>query len=253
MTQRGTRLNRPSYLLVAPDLPTLYRNAVDEFRRCANAAVNEFGRFCVALSGGNTPRGLYELLAQEPAASLPWDKIHIFFGDERHVPQDNPDSNYRMVRETLISKVAIPEANVHRVRAELDAQAAAEDYEKQIRDVFKPQPGEFPFFDLVLLGMGDDGHTASLFPGTAALQETARFVVANHVEKMNTDRITLTLPVLNNAANVVFLVCGAGKAQVMQDVFSANNNSAYPASSIHPTHGRLLWIVDRDAASLFAS
>jgi 6-phosphogluconolactonase len=253
MTQRGTRLSKPSYLLVVPDLTTLYRDAVDEFRRCANAAVDEFGRFCVALSGGNTPRGLYELLAREPAGSLPWEKVHIFFGDERHVPPDHPESNYRMVLETLLSKVAIPESNVHRVRAELDAHAAAVDYEKQIHDVFQLQPGELPFFDLILLGMGDDGHTASLFPGTPALQETTRLVAANYVEKLKTDRITLTFPVLNNAANVVFLVCGAGKAEIMQEVFSADNNRDCPASSIHPTHGRLLWIADREAASLFSS
>lgn len=253
MMQSVTPLTRPNYLLVVPDLAALYRRAAEEFRKCAAAAVHEFGRFSVALSGGNTPRGLYELLARENSTSLPWDRIHIFFGDERHVPPDGPDSNYRMVRETLLAKVPIPESNVYRVRAELAAQAAADDYEKQVREFFRLQPGEWPRFDLILLGMGDDGHTASLFPGTPAVQETTRLVVANRVEKLNSERITLTLPVLNHAANVIFLVSGAGKAQIMKEVFAPENSHRFPAGSVHPDRGRLLWIADHEAASLFSS
>jgi 6-phosphogluconolactonase len=253
MTQNTTPLTRPNHLLVVPDLAALYRRAAEEFRKCATAAVHEFGRFSVALAGGNTPRGLYELLAKEHSGSLPWDRIHIFFGDERHVAPDSPESNYRMVRETLLTKVPVPESNVYRIRAELAAQAAADDYEKHLREFFQLQPGEWPRFDLILLGMGDDGHTASLFPGTSALRETTRLVVANPVDKLSAERITLTLPVLNHAASVIFLVSGVAKAQIMKEVFAPRNNHRFPAGSVHPDHGRLLWIADREAASLFSS
>ncbi|MBZ5533648.1 MAG: 6-phosphogluconolactonase [Acidobacteriia bacterium] len=243
---------KPDYLRVVPDAAGLNRNAVDEFCTCAHAAIAQSGRFAVALAGGNTPRGVYELLAKEPAGKLPWDKIHLFFGDERHVPPDHPDSNYRMVRETLVSKAPIPEANVHRVRAELDAPAAAAQYESALREFFQVQPGEWPRFDLILLGMGDDGHTASLFPGSPALNENARLVVANPTTQKG-ERITLTLPVLNRAANVVFLVSGAGKAQIMRDAFASANGMRFPARQVNPANGRLLWIADRAAASLLLS
>jgi 6-phosphogluconolactonase len=252
MTQQATRVTRPSYLLVVSDLESLQRDAVQEFSTCAQGAVRGTGRFCVALAGGNTPRGVYELLAKQ-GAGLPWDKIHVFFGDERHVPPDHADSNYRMAGETLLSKVAIPEGNVHRVPAELEASAAAAAYEKTLRDFFRLQPGAFPHFDLILLGMGDDGHTASLFPGSKALTEKSRLVVANAVEKLNGERITLTLPVLNHAANVVFMVSGASKAPVLRNVFDTATTGDYPARLVRPVNGRLLWIADRAAASLFNS
>ena len=232
-------LTKPDYLLVVPDAASLNRSAVDEFCNCARAAVAESGRFAVALAGGNTPRGVYELLAKEPAGKLPWDKIHLFFGDERHVPPDHPDSNYRMVRETLVGKVPIPEANVHRVRAEMDAPTPASQYESTLREFFHLQPGEWPRFDLILLGMGDDGHTASLFPGSPALQEASRLVVANPTT-LKGDRITLTLPVLNHAANVIFLVSGAGKAPIMQSAFASANGTRFPARQVQPANGRLL-------------
>lgn len=242
-------LTKPDYLLVVPDAASLNRCAVDEFCNCARVAFGESGRFAVALAGGNTPRGVYELLAKEQAGKLPWDKIHLFFGDERHVPPENPDSNYRMVRETLAGKVPIPEANVHRVRAELDAPAAASQYESTLRAFFQVQQGEWPRFDLILLGMGQDGHTASLFSGSPALKNDSRLVVANPTTQKG-ERITLTLPVLNHAANVIFLVSGAGKAQIMQDAFASANGTRFPARQVHPANGRLLWIADRAAASL---
>src|SRR5580692_1910405 len=169
----------------------LFHAAAEQVIDTANRSVAERGRFTIALSGGSTPKSLYTLIAANASATLPWDRMFFFFGDERHVPPDDPDSNYRMVKESLLSTAAIPPANVFRVPAENpDADAAAEMYEQTLRNFFALAPGEFPRFDLILLGIGPDGHTASLFPETAALQEKARLVVANWVEKLNTSRIT---------------------------------------------------------------
>ncbi|MBZ5491520.1 MAG: 6-phosphogluconolactonase [Acidobacteriia bacterium] len=233
---------------IAPDAVTLAREAAQEFHRAAEAAVQERGRFSVALSGGNTPRAVYSLLASEHK-QLPWDHIHIFFGDERHVPPDHPDSNFRMASESLLSKVPIPEKNVHRIHAELDAEAAAAEYEHQLINFFHLGNHDWPGFDLIFLGIGEDGHTASLFPGSKALSKASRRVTANWVEKFKTFRITLTFPVLNNAAEVVFLVSGAGKAQILSQVLRPGT-SEFPAQSIHPENGRLLWLIDQDAGSL---
>ncbi len=236
-------------LKVVPDAAVLNAAAVHEFRACAEAVAVR-GRFTVALSGGNTPRGVYSLLAEQHKNTLPWDKVFIFFGDERHVPPDHPDSNYRMAREALLSKVPIPEQNVFRVRAELPADLAADQYEGELRVFFRLTAGAWPRFDLILLGIGDDGHTASLFPGTAALKEKSRLVVANWVEKFQSYRITFTYPVLNHAAEVVFLVSGKSKSQILRDIFDPAKKGSYPAQAIQPESGRLLWIADRDAASL---
>jgi 6-phosphogluconolactonase len=231
------------------DPTTLFRGAAEEFVSQANAAVQSSGRFTVALSGGSTPRSLYSLLATRP--SLPWDKIYFFFGDERHVPPDDPESNYRMVRESLLSKTPVPAENVFRVPAENpDASRAAEAYEQTLRKFFSPPPGQFPRFDLVLLGMGPDGHTASLFPGIPALKEKSRWVVADWVEKFKTDRITLTLPVLNNAAVVMFLVSGQDKASVLKEVLKGKQpGEFFPSKLIKPSHGDLIWMVDQAAAA----
>jgi 6-phosphogluconolactonase len=183
---------------------------------------------------------------------LPWDRIQIFFGDERHVPPDHPDSNFRMATESLLSKVPIPEKNVHRIHAELDAEAAAAEYDQELRDFFHLSDEDWPRFDLILLGIGEDGHTASLFPGSKALTESSRRAVANWVEKFKTFRITLTFPVLNQAAEVVFLVSGAGKARILNEVLQPGAQK-YPVQSVQPEDGRLLWLVDQDAASLLRS
>jgi 6-phosphogluconolactonase len=179
--------------------PDLFRTAAEEFSTLMSAAVSARGRFTVALSGGSTPKGLYKLLARMPA--LPWEKVWFFWGDERHVPPHDPESNYRMAQEAMLSKIpAIPE-NIFRIRAEeKDAERAARAYQQTIEGVFQLTPGEFPRFDLILLGIGPDGHTASLFPGTTALEENRRLVVANWVEKFNAYRMTMTFPVLNHAA-----------------------------------------------------
>jgi 6-phosphogluconolactonase len=231
---------------IVPDNVTLARAAAQEFHRVAEAAIRERGSFSVALSGGNTPRAVYSLVASE---QLSWDRIHIFFGDERHVPPDHPDSNFRMASEALLSKVPIPEKNVHRIHAELDAETAAAEYDRELRDFFHLSDNNWPRFDLVFLGIGEDGHTASLFPGSKALTETSRRVAANWVEKFKAFRITLTLPVLNHAAEVVFLVSGAGKAQILNEVLRPGTQK-YPAQSVQPENGRLLWLIDQDAGSL---
>ena len=232
---------------IATDAATLAREAAQEFHRLAEAAVQERGRFSVALSGGNTPRSVYSLLASEHN-QLPWDRIHIFFGDERHVPPDHPDSNFRMASESLLSRVPIPENNIHRIHAELDAEAAAAEYDLQVRDFFGLGKQGWPRFDLIFLGIGEDGHTASLFPESKALAEASQRVAANWVEKFKTFRITLTFPVLNHAAEVVFLVSGAGKAQILSELLRPGPQK-YPAQSIQPENGRLLWLVDEDAGS----
>lgn len=235
-------------LKILPDNAALAQAAAQEFHLVAKAAIRERGRFSVALSGGNTPRAIYSLLASEHK-ELPWDRIHVFFGDERHVPPDHPDSNFLMASESLLSKVPIPENNVHRVRAELDADAAATEYEQEVVNFFHLGKHDWPRFDLIDLGIGEDGHTASLFPGSNALTETSRRVVANWVEKFKTFRITFTFPVLNHAAEVVFLVSGADKAQILSEVLRPGTQK-YPAQGVQPENGRLLWLVDQDAGSL---
>ena len=225
--------------------------AAEEVGRAANEAVAERGRFTIALSGGSTPRNLHTLLAANARTSLPWDHTFFFWGDERHVPPDDPESNYRMADETLLSKIPVAPAHVFRIPAENpDAAAAAEAYEQTLRKFFALEPGQFPRFDLILLGMGPDGHTASLFPGTAALEEKSHLVVANWVEKFKTCRITLTLPVLNAARCVVFLVSGTDKAPALHAVLQSDEpGEQYPAKLVRPTDGKLIWLVDRAAAS----
>src|SRR5262249_31812310 len=198
---------------------------------------------------GNTPRAVFSLLAEQHSADLFWDRIHIFFGDERYVPPDHPESNYRMAHEALLSLVRIPPENVHRFRTELDPESAAKDYETQLQTFFGEPEQSLPRFDLVMLGLGEDGHTASLFPGTSALNETTRLVVAVWVEKFKMFRLTLTLAALNHSAEVLFLVAGANKAGVLKEVLP-NPTAALPAQKIQPAGGRLLWLVDQSAARL---
>ncbi|MFZ0135946.1 MAG: 6-phosphogluconolactonase [Candidatus Sulfotelmatobacter sp.] len=229
----------------------LFQAAAEEVLRAATHAVAERGRFTIALSGGSTPKNMYTLIAANADATLPWDRMFFFFGDERHVPPDDPESNYRMANESLLAKVPVPPANIFRIPAENpDADAAAAIYEETLRKFFASAPGEFPRFDLILLGIGPDGHTASLFPETAALQEKTRLVVANWVEKLNTSRITLTLPVLNHARCVAFLVSGIDKAAALHEVLEGKApGEKYPSKLVQPSEGKLIWFVDRAAAS----
>ena len=229
----------------------LFSAAAEEVVRTTNEAVAQRGRFTIALSGGSTPKNLFNLLATNAKTTLPWDRMFFFWGDERHVPPTDPDSNYRMADETMLSKIPVAAGNVFRVLTENpDAAAAAEAYEQTLIKFFELKPGEFPRFDLILLGMGPDGHTASLFPGTAALQETSRLVVANWVEKLKTHRLTLTLPVINAARCVTFLVSGIDKAPALHEVLESDAPAdQYPSKLIRPTDGKLIWLIDRAAAS----
>jgi 6-phosphogluconolactonase len=239
-------------LKIVEDLNEIARTAANEILLQVNRTATAATPFAMALSGGFTPRALYELMAGEPAVfnRLPWNRMHFFWGDERHVPPNHPQSNFRMADETLFSKAPVPLSNIHRVGSEdPDAAKAADNYEKEICGFFQLESGRLPQFNCVLLGMGSDGHTASLFPGTDALRETTRLAVANWVEDQRAFRITLTIPVLNNAELVIFLVSGQQKAQTLKQVFQGSPSSEpLPARRIRPCHGRLLWIVDRAAA-----
>jgi 6-phosphogluconolactonase len=239
-------------LRVLPDAAALARAAAEELARRAAEAAAVRGNFALALAGGSTPRALYSLLA-DPGEGLrdriPWHRTQVFWGDERHVPPGDPDSNYRMASEALLSHVPVAAASVHRIRGELpDAARAAAEYEEELRRALRPMPGEVPRFDLVLLGMGPDGHTASLFPGSPALAERERWVAAPFVERLGTHRITLTLPVLEGGRAVLFVVAGAEKAGVLAKVLEGGGEGL-PAALVRPRAGELVWLVDRAAAA----
>jgi 6-phosphogluconolactonase len=217
----------------------------------ANQAIAKHGVFSLALAGGNTPKRVYELLALNPHKNLiEWSNVHLFFGDERCVPPDHPDSNYAMVHRALISKIDIPLSNVHRIIGEVDPQEGATAYESELGNFFGGVA--VPRFDLVLLGMGDDGHTASLFPNSASLAEKFRWVVVTKAPS-GQDRISLTLPAINNAEHVMFLVTGSGKAQRLAEVFEDRPiTNKLPAQQIMPGKGTLEWLIDREAGSLLS-
>ena len=229
----------------------LFAAAGEEVIRVANVAISTRGRFTIALSGGSTPKSLYNLLATNARTALPWEKTFFFWGDERHVPPTDPESNYRMAQEAMLSKVPVPPTNVFRLAGENpDAQAVAKEYESILRRFFQLEPGQIPAFDLILLGMGPDGHTASLFPGTDGLKEKSRLGIANWVEKLKTYRLSFTLPVLNGARYVTFLVSGTDKASALKNVLEENGpGDQYPAKLVNPSNGKLIWFIDRAAAS----
>jgi 6-phosphogluconolactonase len=235
-----------------PDAESLAGAAAHEFVRCAQKATADRGRFTVALSGGSTPKRLYQLLAAEPFRSqVDWGRVDFFWGDERCVPPDHPESNYRMAREAMLASLPVPAERVHRMEAERpDRDAAARDYQDVLARVFGAAAGgEPPAFDLALLGMGPDGHTASLFPHTDALRETVRWVVPNHVPQLHANRLTLTLPVFDRAREVLFLVAGADKAGRLVEVLAGPDDpERLPSQSIRPANGLILWFVDRAAA-----
>ncbi len=236
---------------ILPDATALARAAADEFLRAAQDAIAATGRFTTALSGGSTPKAIFTLLAHDHATGanmLPWDKVQVFFGDERHVPPDHPDSNFRMANEALLSKVPIPAENIHRIEGELNATEAAARYEGRLRSVFQISLSDKPRFDLVMLGMGSDGHTASLFAESAGLREENSLVCANWIEKFNSHRITFTFPTINAAAEILFVAGGADKAAMLRNVLLGDSRN-YPAQGIRPVNGRLIWLVDEAAAS----
>ncbi|MDT5063372.1 MAG: 6-phosphogluconolactonase [Acidobacteriota bacterium] len=240
-------------LIILDDSSQVARAAADRFAEIARAAIDARGRFSVALAGGSTPKQAYELLASdEYKDQLDWSKVHIFFGDERLVPPDDAESNYRMVNEAVLSHVAIPLENIHRMQGVGDAVANARLYEDELRTYFND--AEWPGFDLVLLGMGDDGHTASLFPGSPALAEQQAWVAANWVEKFNALRITLTAPAINHAAHVIFLVTGENKADRLAEVLSGGRDAGrLPSQLINPLNGSLEWLVDKSASAHLSS
>jgi 6-phosphogluconolactonase len=241
-------MDRPTNVRVFDDVASLVRATADEIVSIAREAVDARGRFAWALAGGSTPRDVYRLLASDDYRErMPWNAIHCFWGDERHVPPDHPDSNFRMAREAMLDAVPLPVENIHRVPAEeTDAERAAMLYESTLREFFAPD--EWPAFDLIQLGLGKEGHTASLFPGGTALHEHTRWVVAPWVEAQSTFRVTFTPPVLNHARRAMFLVAGDEKAEALHAVLEgARDPDLYPAQIVE---GNRLWMVDRAAARL---
>ena len=241
-------------IIVASDPAALAEAAAQAIVDVAVEAVNTHGRFTVALAGGSTPRATYERLARPPLRDcMPWGRTWVFFGDERGVEPHHPDSNYGMANRALLAKVPIPTPQIARIRGEAeDPEAAAAEYARHVGEVFACKRGELPRFDLILLGMGVDGHTGSLFPGSPVLKEVFRPVAAVHAAAASIpQRFTFTLPVINAAAHVMFLVAGAEKAKVLKAVLG-EPSSALPAAMVRPTNGRLLWLLDRAAATLLS-
>jgi 6-phosphogluconolactonase len=242
---------------ILPDGVAIAKRAAQEFVQAASAAVRERGTFNVSLAGGSTPKALYGLLVNDSTlrSQVPWDKTHLFFGDERHVPPDHPDSNFRMATEAMISKSPLKPEQVTRIKGEYpDAEQAALEYEKTLREYFKLKDGEYPRFDLLLAGMGNEGHTLSLFPGTRALHADGRIVVRNWVGKLYTERITLTAPAASNAAEIIFMVTGADKALALKAVLEGPYEpEQLPAQLLQPGKGELLWLVDAAAGSVLAT
>ncbi|HLI51744.1 MAG TPA: 6-phosphogluconolactonase [Thermomicrobiaceae bacterium] len=214
--------------------------------RIAKEAVDRSGRFYFALSGGSTPRALFNHLAElNTARRIDWQHTHIFFGDERCVPPDDDQSNYKMAKETLLDKVPVPENQIHRMEGELDPPVAAEHYEQEIRDSFELYSGAWPVFDLILLGMGPDGHTASLFPGTAGLDVVDRLAIANEVPQMKTTRLSLTVPVIREARDIMLLVGGTDKADAARRALTAPTDiHATPVQLVRQASGNVSWIFD---------
>lgn len=243
--------NTRVHISVFDDLDAVARAAANLLAQLqANDRPQE--HFTIALSGGSTPRAFHSALVAPPYRDqVDWGSLEFFWGDERFVPPDDPESNYRMARETLLLKAPITSDQVHRVPTERgDPAMVAELYEADIRRDMNVLPGQLPRFDLILLGMGPDGHCASLFPHTDALRVRDRLVTANYVPKLDANRITLTVPVINNAAAVVFLVAGADKADALAAVLEGSHDpETYPSQLIAPEHGVLHWLVDRAAAA----
>jgi 6-phosphogluconolactonase len=235
-------------IVIAESAEDFGRTAAQVVLESARSADSPLGMFSIALSGGNTPRALYGALASPPVAeSVPWDRTQVFFSDERFVPADSPQSNFHTAEQALLSKVPIPERFIHRVPTEdIAPDEAAAIYEEGIRRVLAAGPGQMPIFDLILLGLGDDGHTASLFPDTEALGMEDALVVPNFVPRLDSWRITFTYPLINAAGRVVFLVSGPEKAGVVADVL---RGADFPAARVRPTDGELVWVLDRDAAA----
>lgn len=240
---------------ILDDAKALARALAQTIRDELTEAVRTRGQAFVALAGGSTPREAYALLANDSRmrAPIPWTRVHFFWSDERAVSPEDSESNYKMAMDALLSKMPVNNMRVYRMEGEdPDLEAAAKRYEIKMRGAFAINTRSFPRFDLVLLGVGEDGHTASLFPGTAALEENTRWCVANHVEAINRSRLTLTLPVINHANCVVICVQGASKTEIVRQVMVATDTPKYPVQLVQPKRGHLMWLLDNAAASKIA-
>ena len=252
-SERGTATRYPGEVQAYDDADQVAHAAAELFVQTAAESSQARGRFRVALSGGSTPRQAYELLASgEFSTRIDWDRVDIFWGDERYVSAEDRDSNYRMTAEALLQHVPLPPHNIHRVRTEVSPpQDVASAYEEDIRRSFA-NPSSVPQFDLIYLGLGDNGHTASLFPHSPALQEASRLVLAEFVSAVNAWRISMSAPLLNRGRTVAFLVTGQQKARVLREVLlGPRDPERLPAQLINP-EGKLLWLVDKSAAALLS-
>lgn len=238
---------------VFPMLEELSWAAAARFEDLSRISAIEKRKFCVALSGGLTPKLLYQILGSETfAGRIRWENVHIFEVDERSVPPDHPQSNYGMIREALLSRISIPEENVHRLAGEAeDLDEVCRQYSAELARVLQPQKDEFPRLDMVILGMGPDGHTASLFPSSEALEEKTLWVRPNYIEKLKMHRLTLTFPVLNAAREVLILIAGADKAETVRKALEGPPGQ-FPVQRIDPVNGRLNWFLDEAAARLLS-
>jgi len=225
--------------------------AAEEIAHFAGEAICNHGEFKICLAGGSTPAATYELMATRFELSVDWKGVQFFWGDERCLPPDHEASNYGMAERTMLSKLPLQPSQIHRIHGEDDPEQAARAYEAELRKAFSLEQDEFPRFDLILLGLGANAHTASLFPGDAAIRETRRMAVAVEVEDKIRRRITLTPPVLNNAARVMFVVCGAEKGPALRNVLEGPKDpDRYPAQIVTPAHGEVIWVLDKSAAAL---
>ncbi len=233
---------------VFPDIDSLSRAAAERFVSLSKAAILSRGRFATALSGGSTPRLLYSLLGSSPyREKIDWKGVHFFWADERCVAPSHEESNYKLVEDMMQLKAIVPRENIHRIQGENGPEPAAAAYEEELHRFFGAS--RKPGFDLVILGAGADGHTASLFPGSALLQERNREVVPVYREKPEVSRVSLTLPVLNRAADILFLVAGNDKANIVYEVLKSGKKGQYPAGRVQPVNGTLSWFIDKAAAS----
>lgn len=245
------KMDRRMRVLVFSDDNTLGEFLVSKWREFSSVAIKNNSRFVAALSGGKTPKNYYSLIARQP--DLPWDKTHLFVVDERYVPETDSDSNYAMIKEALLREAAVPAGNLHFVRTGgTDPALSAQEYEEEIKNFFGISGDRLPEFDLILLGIGKDGHTASLFPGSPLLSEMGRLAAAVYLKKGGHDRITLTLPVINNAREIVFLVTGGDKAEALRNAVRRKNDVMVPASLVNPERGNVVVLADAGAAMLLS-
>lgn len=244
--EAAVRVSPGVQVRVFQDEESLSRAAVELIAAATRQAVAAKGRCSVALSGGSTPKRLYALLGSLPyREAVPWPQVHVFWADERCVPPDHPESNFKLASDAFLSKVPLPAANIHRIRGEEGPGKAARAYEEDLKTFFGSGA---PAFNLVLLGAGEDGHTASLFPGSPALAERERISLPVFLERPQYDRVTLTLPALNHAAHVVFLAMGRAKSGVVSAILEEENPQRFPAGLVRPLNGDVSWFLDKEAA-----